>query len=355
MKTLKDLSSSLWREMGVLIAIASVLVIVRLPGIFAQAPHQDEYFTLLEVAGNWNPVWSDEITTAGQAARVLKESTTLKNVTASLRTSVHPPLYYWGLSLWRGWFGYSIEVARGLSLLFSVGAALGFYGLLRAADLKYPWIPTLAYGLSSQAVFWGQNARDYAFASFFVLSAAYFAYRAVQTAAKESKRRVTLTYDLALILSLGLAFASNYFAIFSTAVIFLLYGIYVGLRDIWRVVRSTLLAFLVHVPLLPFVWHQYRIRGGVFSGFPGIYHQIIEMVKANYSVMYSPFFRSVPFMLFVWVVFTSFFVLTVVMLIRRWHSINHKLLGLLGGLSLSPSVGIILVDILFNKNLTQYR
>lgn len=342
-----------WQELGLLVTMFLILSLVRLPGIFFQSPHQDEYFTLLEVAGNWLPDWSREITTAGQAAQVINVSPSMQDVTDSLRTSDHPPLYYWTLLLWRRWLGYSLEIARGLSLLFSVGSAIGFYGLLRFAGLKYPWIIALVYGFSSQIVFWGQNTRNYSFANFFVISMAYFAYRAVEVSTSKVKRSVI--YDLAMVVSAWIAFGSNYFALFSVIMILAWYGICVWKNNKWRVIYSFLFIFMVYMFAFPFIWQQYLFRGGAKSGYLGIRLQILEVIKANYSILYSPFFRSVPFMLFVWCIYSLLIILTFVFIVHRWETINRKFFLLIIVMTITPSLAISLVNFIFDKSLTHYR
>jgi uncharacterized membrane protein len=133
------------------------------------------------------------------------------------RTDIHPPVYYWLLSLWRGWFGFSLEIARSFSLLCSLATLPVLYLLLRLGDFPSPLVPTMIYALSTSAVHFGHEARAYALAVFFVIAGALLAYETVQAALQ--KQRVAAASAIMLALCCGAAFQTNYLSLFPVAVI----------------------------------------------------------------------------------------------------------------------------------------
>jgi hypothetical protein len=82
---------------------------------------------------------------------------------------VHPPLYFWTLAIWRTVFGGSLEVARSLSALFTVGTLALLYRYARNVELKWPWIPAAIYAASAVGLRYAYNARPYAMVSFLIV------------------------------------------------------------------------------------------------------------------------------------------------------------------------------------------
>ncbi len=78
----------------------------------------DEQYTLLLTAGVPRPVWPDGPFPAGLVAAVQTGHAGLLTIAHDLRmTDVHPPLYFWAVSLWRILFGPGLLAARSLSVL----------------------------------------------------------------------------------------------------------------------------------------------------------------------------------------------------------------------------------------------
>jgi Dolichyl-phosphate-mannose-protein mannosyltransferase len=78
----------------------------------------DEEYTLFLTAGSARPEWPDTAFPAGAVAIVQSGHATLAGIATDLRaTDVHPPLYFWAVSLWREAFGPSLFAARMLSVL----------------------------------------------------------------------------------------------------------------------------------------------------------------------------------------------------------------------------------------------
>ena len=134
-------------------------------------------------------IWYDEaitmLTTSAHAQldwtlglQQFKPSANLVKITRELyEQDVHPPLYFWTLALWRVAFGESLEVARALSALFTLGTLWLLYRLGREFEMKWPWVPTVMYAASAVGLRYAYNARPYAMASFLILLTLYLARR----------------------------------------------------------------------------------------------------------------------------------------------------------------------------------
>ncbi len=78
----------------------------------------DEQYTLFLTAGTPRPNWSATAFPAGDVALVQAGRATLGGIARDLRaTDVHPPLYFWTVSLWRLVFGPGLFASRTLSVL----------------------------------------------------------------------------------------------------------------------------------------------------------------------------------------------------------------------------------------------
>ncbi len=81
----------------------------------------DEQYTLFLTAGTARPVWPATMFPAGMAASIQAGHTTFAAIACDLRTTdVHPPLYFWAVSVWRWAFGPTLFAARMLSVLCGV-------------------------------------------------------------------------------------------------------------------------------------------------------------------------------------------------------------------------------------------
>ena len=122
-------------------------------------------------------IWYDEaitlLTTAGHSKLdrpidilQFKPTADLGKILHDLYTQdVHPPLYFWTLAIWRTVFGPSLEVARVLSLLFSVMTLVLLYRLAMDFLMTWPSVPVVVYALSSAGLRYAYDARPYAMAT----------------------------------------------------------------------------------------------------------------------------------------------------------------------------------------------
>lgn len=351
-------------EVTLLIALLVVAAGVRLPGLLGRSIWHDEAVTLLQTAGHFSPAWPAEPTPAGTLMQFFEGTPNLGTITEGLRRVdvQHPPVYYWTLSLWRRWFGFSLETARALSLICSLGTILAFYALLRAARIKHPLILTFIYALSSGAVESGVDARAYALTSLLVTSGALCAYLACEVAPRDPKRAAV--YALAMSVCCGVAFQTNYFALFPIGIILLWFLVY-----LWPVWGPGAIVFpLVAACLGGLEFFALLSLSGTpseqYNGFVGIFAEVINVLGLTLGIIWQPrfittaqlrAFENLPVLVVTYGGLVALIGITLVQILRQWSETNRKFWILLLGLAAAPPLGIFLLDLLLDKHFHQVR
>ncbi len=83
----------------------------------------DEQYTLFLTSGVPRPDWPMGVFPAGLVRTIQAGHSGLGGIARDLRsTDVHPPLYFWLVSLWRDVFGHGLFEARLLSVLLGLGS-----------------------------------------------------------------------------------------------------------------------------------------------------------------------------------------------------------------------------------------
>jgi hypothetical protein len=344
------LTSAYRHEIILLAAVLAIAAAVRLPGLLSRSIWFDEAITLLETAGHASPTWPREPTPASVAKRQLEGAASFGQILKGLRrTDIHPPVYYWLLSIWRGWFGSSLETARLFSLLCSLATLLVFYLLLRVGDFPYPLVPTAIYALSASAVHFSQDARAYALAVFFLMTAALLAYVTVQ--ASPHKQRIATPSAIVLALCCGAAFQTHYLSLFPVAVILLWF---VG--NLWP--RSRLVA--LGVPLLAAAVSladfatflgQLGMRRQFLAGVVGPVEELRGLLRLTAVVFWAPTSAVGSFAPVIYGGFAALVGLSCLSLFRHWREVNQGWWLLVVGLAAAPSLGIGFLDVFFAKHL----
>jgi hypothetical protein len=110
----------------------------------------DEQYTLFLTAGTPRPDWPKTVFPAGMVAAVQTGHASLAGIARDLRsTDVHPPVYFWAVSLWREAFGPGLLTARLLSALCGLAslALIGVIGRHCGVSPSTPMLLTLgSYG-----------------------------------------------------------------------------------------------------------------------------------------------------------------------------------------------------------------
>jgi hypothetical protein len=100
------------------LALLLLAALVLTSAAWLRSAEYDEQYTLFVTAGTPRPNWPATVFPAGDVALVQAGHATLGGIARDLRaTDVHPPLYFWTVSLWRLVFGPSLFAARMLSVL----------------------------------------------------------------------------------------------------------------------------------------------------------------------------------------------------------------------------------------------
>ena len=129
----------------------------------------DEQYTLFLTAGTPRPNWPTTVFPAGDVALVQAGHATLGGIARDLRaTDVHPPLYFWTVSLWRLVFGPGLFAARMLSVLCGM-VSIALVGIIANRRAIRPWVAMLltlgCYGF----VYTNAIARGFAMAEMLTL------------------------------------------------------------------------------------------------------------------------------------------------------------------------------------------
>jgi len=339
-----------------LLVILLAATAVRLSGLLYRAIWYDEAVTLLETAGHASPSWPSTPVLARVAKKNLIGAPNLSKIAEDLRrTDIYPPVYYWSLSLWRRWFGFSLETARAFSLLCSLGTVFVFYLLLRCGNLEYPLIPTIVYAMSTETVYLGQEARAYALAAFLVTTSALLAYLAWR-ATQYSKRSV-IGYSIAMAVGCGAAFQTYYLALFPISVILLWF--FVNLWPVSRLIAVTPPLISVSLASLGFSadLQQLGARPSQLVGFVGSAAESKMLLSLNLQSIWTPYLIPVNQNLAqgVYISLSVLMGLTLVYLFRHWQETNRGLWILLLGLASVPSLGVAILDFVFDKHLHNLR
>jgi hypothetical protein len=338
------------KDLLALAILVLITVVVRLPGVFNRAIWYDEAITLLETAGNAVPAWSAQPTPAASQKKLLVGSPTLGEVAAGLReTDVHPPVYYGLLSIWRRIGGESIEAARLFSVFWSTASVILLYLLLCAFGFYRPFWPSLVYSLSSGAVHYGHEARNYSLAMFFVMLATFLAYFFKQIDFNRRLHFWIITVSLAA--CCGLAFQTNYLTVFPIIALLTWCFMWAPMKQRMYVIPTIILSVVFSLigfrPLLT----QLEARPNQFQKALGVGQELLKIIDANFVILWSPVTSSSGIR---WTVIGTVLVLLLLStayMKSAWSAIDKRLLTLMAGLAAAPSLGVMALDLLFSKSL----
>jgi hypothetical protein len=131
---------------GILWTLLPCAIVLILAAVLRGAEY-DEQYTLFLTAGVPRPDWPEGVFAAGLAREIQSGHAGLAAIARDLRlTDVHPPLYFWLVSLWRDLFGHGLFVARLLSVVLGLGA-LGLIGVIaQVARVNSVWAMLLTLG-----------------------------------------------------------------------------------------------------------------------------------------------------------------------------------------------------------------
>jgi hypothetical protein len=321
---------------------------------WSRGAEYDEQYTLFLTSGVPRPNWPVTVFPAGMAREAQAGRAGLGSIARDLRlTDVHPPLYFWLVSLWRDAFGPDLFVARLLSVMLGVGA-LALIGLIaRSEALPAAWAMLLTmgcYGFTYTSVV----ARGFALAQVLLVGGVLVLSRA---------RRIR-HFALAGAL-FGAATLSNYLAVFVAGGCLLV----VGAEAVFprrgdspdrgpRQALAALLGFLVFIPA-DLWWYlgqrnsrqgqfppfsltgsltrlAVRFSGDILGGLPLYVHGAAAMaVSASLAL------------LLVWLVSQ---------IVWRWrHIATPRARIMFAAAALAPIVGLLALGVIFNNSPIEVR
>lgn len=349
MKNLVD-TLLLRKDMLALAALVLITVAVRIPGVSSRAIWYDEAITLLETAGNAVPQWSGLPVPAATQQQFMVGTPSFAEIARGLRaTDVHPPLYYGLLSSWRRVAGPSIEAARLFSVLCSTASVILLYLLLRFSGFAQPMAPSLVYSLSSGAVHYGHEARNYALAMLFVAAASLCAY----IAAKLDENRPTffVMISSAMAACCGLAFCTNYLSVFPIFALLLWFASWTLKKWKTLILIPIIITSGVSLTVVGTLMSQIGSRPHQFQRALGVPQEMAKIVQFNFAMIWSPVSENAGVFAAVVVVIVLLAVLAVRSIATAWPEVDARLLSLMLGLAVAPSLGVLTLDLVFSKDL----
>jgi len=319
----------------------------------------DEQYTLFLTSGVPRPNWPATVFPAGLVRDVQAGRTGLAAIARDLRvTDVHPPLYFWLVSLWRDVLGHGLFAARLLSVVLGLGA-LALTGVIARASRLPPAAAMLltlgCYGFTYTSVV----ARGFALAQVLLLGG---------VVGLLLGRRVW-HFVLAGAL-LGAATLSNYLSVFTAAACLLAIGLNTfgpGARGptrgvcapgVTRHAIAALLGFLAFIPadlwwflaqsgsrtgqFPPFSLGQSLVRLAVrFSG------DILGGLPLYVDGAASKVVAGALGLLLIWLL---------ACVVRRWRRIGQPRARILFALAaLAPVFGLLALGAIFNNTPIEVR
>lgn len=185
---------------------------------------------------------------------------------------VHPPLYYWALKAWTELFGTSEAGLRTMSIFFAAATIIVTFFLTRKLfGRKVANVALIFLALSPMLVRYGDEARMYTMAAFFVVSATYALVKANET----RRRKWWVFYGVLVALGMWV----HYFA----ALLWLAHWVWhawathskgISFKAWWKKFfnREWVIAYIVavvaYLPWLPFMLKQLGVVqfGGFWIG-----------------------------------------------------------------------------------------
>ncbi|MBV8095562.1 MAG: glycosyltransferase family 39 protein [Acetobacteraceae bacterium] len=317
-----------------LVAAAAVLVAAAcLRGL-----EYDETYSLLLTAGTARPAWPRGVFQAGAVANAFTGHAAWAGLARDLRaTDVHPPLYFWTLTVWRDIAGPGLVTARLLSVVYSVAGLICLAQIGRRAGIPPVWAVAFAAGCYGFA-YTGSIARGFALAQLLLLGGVLLAIGA---------RGALRGFAAGLVL--GAATFANYLAAF------------VGLAALgWMLrtrIRSGLCAAAGFASFLPadlwFFLAQRASRSGQFPPF----HWLPSLARlARYSA--ATLFGGLPLYCgaaapMVSAILGGFCLVLAGLVAWRRKKIPH--FGLFAGSAAAPSLGLLALGLLFNTTPIELR
>ena len=353
-----------WKaEVGILVLLVAVAVAVRLPGVASRSIWYDEGISLLQTAGHIEPVWPHGQVPAAVAKENLRGTPSLRTVYRDTRAwDVHPPAYFLALTAWRQWLGFSLETARGLSLLFSVMSVVLLYTILRIVEFEHPLGATVFYALSTGAVHHGHEARPYAMAEMLLLVsclAGVWLWRR-----SPMGRGPALAGSIVMAASSGAAFATNYLVIFPLGALMVWFVWALWPRDRALGVGGPLFTAIAVGGVLPTLREQLGAGHHHFSGFVGLLGEAREMIMMNaqetgialsQAGSGTPETRATLSVGAAFVAITGLIWLSVFWIRRQGWQGNREFWSLTMALAAAPTAGLILLDMVLDKRLHEAR
>jgi hypothetical protein len=303
----------------------------------------DEYYTVFLASGDARPAWPATPFAAGSVRALYRGHSSAARIASDLRRGdVHPPLYFWALSIWRDVAGFSLFRLRLFSVVTTL-ISLGLVASIARVMALDPVLPALFTLLCYGFAYTGIVARDFALASLFLL----LGIRLLLAAERRDHARLALLGGAAL----GAASFTNYLAAFTAfAGLIWLFGIAPRRPFLWLPAG---LGCAVFLPAdLWFFLAQRNSRSGQFNPFH-LEHALALVARDQAGAIFGglPDYLPPPYALILAALLAILLLILIALIMRsgisRLHPARYASLCVLG--IVAQPLGLLALGAIFNN------
>jgi uncharacterized membrane protein len=197
-------------------------------------------------------------------------------------------------------------------------------------------------------VHYAHEARNYSLAMCLVLAASLLAFLSTQEGTENKK---FVLYSLSLALVSGLSFLTNYLTIFSISALLLWYVFWVSNRRRIMAVSMVILAAVITLTNTETLLVQLNARPNQFQKTLGFGEELYKVIKFNSTIFWNPVSANSAISFTVLLITLTLAFLSISYLKVSWRVIDKRLPTLMIGLAVVPSLGVLLLDLFFSKDL----
>jgi len=207
------------------------------------------------------PFWRDELYSAAFSDNSMAE------VLEDNARDVHPPLYYLGLHVWRGFFGDSADGMRGYSMVWSLIGLLAVFLLAREIGGRQIGLTALFLAAVNAAdIYVAQEARMYAQAAALCTLASWCLWRWMAACGEPPGPQRWWPWAVGYALSAAAALQTHYVAVLVLVAQGIFALLWMGRYRRWSGVAGYLgAAVFVALAFLPWFWYVRHLRGALYS------------------------------------------------------------------------------------------
>lgn len=333
-----------YRTTALFASAAAILIAIA----WSRGGEYDEYYSIFLISGHPRPDWPPGPATIASLRHFYHGNASFKQIAQHLRTGdVHPPLYFWLLSVWRRLAGTGLFRLRLLSVLLTLVSL----GLLRriARRVGAPANPTIAITLLSYGfAYTGVVTRNFALADALSLAG-------VSLLIETSESGASLTPFIGGFV-LGAACFTNYLASFTTIAALGWFLILNRRRPVRWMAAGAGAALFLPAGLWFFV-AQAASRHGQFRSF-GLEHAIFDLARDQAGAILGalPRYATPPWSIVLEVTLGAFALVLIILASKhRLRTLAGPHRSLILAAIVAQPVGLLALGALFDNTPIEVR